>query len=110
MGGVNRLHAALLAEAALSDEATRLNTEVLAVRRTARGTWRLTSRRRHGLVGGRCDAAGGGCVQDEPKDEPLAEATEEAEPRAEAEAREGEFEEEFDVVILACSALVRRRC
>ena len=105
MGGVNRLHAALLAEAALPDEATRLNTEVLAVRRTARGTWRLTSRRRHGLVGGRCDAAGGGCVQYEPQAAPQAEPSGVSETTEEAEATE----EEFDAVILACSAEVRHR-
>ena len=105
MGGVNRLHAALLAEAALPDEATRLNTEVLAVRRTARGTWRLTSRRRHGLVGGRCDAAGGGCVQDEPQAAPQAEPSGASKTTEEVEAAE----EEFDTVILACSAEVRHR-
>ena len=92
MGGVNALHAALLDEAKPPPEAVRLNTEVVAVRRTAEGKWRVTWRKTTGLVGGRCDAADGGCLQD----------------HAAFSASEGAptTSEDFDTVVMACSAQI----
>jgi len=74
-----------------------VNIQVVAVHRTREGRWRLSWRKTHGLAGGRCDAAGGGCLHKE----------EEVTRLFNKEVRKGETtEEEFDQVILACSAKV----